>query len=81
MKTIWLLGSLFFLLTAAYNMVTGGPSEAAQSLNQPVTVPAPAAMDGSDNFPAGLSEYVFLHQTRDENNFVHAMAGVKACEK
>lgn len=81
MKTIWLLGLLSLLWMAAFNNGAGGPSVAAHSSNQPVTMPAPAAMEGSDNLPAGLSEYVLLHQTRDENNFVHAMAGVKACEK
>jgi hypothetical protein len=38
-------------------------------------------MEGRDNLPAGLSEYVFLHQTRGENIPVHVMASVKACEK
>jgi hypothetical protein len=81
MKTTWLIGLLSLLLMAVYGKVAGGPSEAAQSPNQPATMAAPAAMEGSGELPAKLSEYVFLHQTRDENIPVHVMAGVKACEK
>lgn len=82
MKTAWLMGLLSLLLMAVYGKVAGGLGEAAQSPKRPATVPARAAIEGSDNkLPAGLSEYVFLHQTRDENIPVHAMAGVKACEK
>lgn len=79
MKTIWLFGLLALLLTVAYNKVAGAPGEAAQSADRLVTLPAPVAMDDSGNLPAGLSEYVFLHQTRHEYIPVHAMAGVKAC--
>lgn len=79
MKTIGLLGLLPLLLIVAYNKVAGTPSEAAQSPDRSVTMPAPAVVGSSGNLPAGLSEYVFLHQTRHESIPVHAMAGVKAC--
>jgi hypothetical protein len=40
---------------------------------------APVAVEGSGNLPARLSEYVFMHQNRNESIPVHGMADVKAC--
>lgn len=81
-KTVGLLGLLSLLLMAANNKVaggTGGTGEAAPGASRPVTTQAPAVMDGSGNLPAGLSEYVFMHQARDESSPVHAMARVTSC--
>jgi hypothetical protein len=78
-KAIWLLGLVSLLLIVAYDKVAGAPSGAAHGADRPVTRPAPAAKERSGVLPAGLSEYVFFHQTRHENIPVHAMAGVKAC--
>lgn len=79
MKTIGLFGLLSLLSIVAYGRIASAPSEAAQSPDRSVTGPAPVAMEGSGNLPAGLSEYVFLHQTLYENIPVNAMAGVTAC--
>ena len=79
MKTIKLFGFLFLLSILAYSRIASAPSEAAQGPDRSVTMPVPAVMGGSGNMPAGLSEYVFLHQTRNEGIPVHTMAGVKAC--
>jgi len=79
MKTIGLFGLLSLLSILAYSRIASAPSEAAQGPDRSVTMPAPVAMEGSGNLPAGLTEYVFLHQTRHENIPVHAMAGVKTC--
>lgn len=78
-KTIGLFGLLCLLSILAYSRIASAPSEAAQASDRSVTMRAPVAMVGSGNLPAGLSEYVFLHQTRYESIPVHAMAGVKAC--
>ncbi len=78
-KTIGLLGLLSLMLMVAYSKVAGAPSEAAQSPDQSVTMPAPAVMGNSSNLPAGLSEYVFFHQTRHESIPVHTMAGAPIC--
>lgn len=79
MKTIWLVGLLFLLLTVAYNKVASAPSDGAQGPDRSITVPGPVATGSSENLPEGISKYVFLHQTRYESIPVHAMAGVKAC--
>ncbi len=79
MKKIGLFGLLFLLSILAYSRIASAPSEAAQGPHRSVPLPAPAAMEGGGNLPAGLSEYVFLHQARHEIYPVHAMAGVKAC--
>jgi hypothetical protein len=79
MRTIWLVGLLSTLLIVAYNKVASAPSDGAQSPDRSVTTPVPVAMGSNGNLPAGLSEYVFMHQARYESIPVHAMAGVKAC--
>jgi len=78
-KTIGLFGLLSLLSIVAYSRIASAPSEAAPGPDRSVTHPAPVAMAGSGDLPAGLSEYVFLHRTRHENIPVHAMAGVQAC--
>jgi len=79
MKTTVLLGMMSLLLIVAYNNVGGAPRAAAQSPDRPVVLTALASTESSDKLSARLSEYLFLHQTRDENPSVHAMASVKAC--
>lgn len=79
MKTIWLVGLLSLLLIVAANKVEGDPSAAARNPDGSITLPVPVAMGSNGNLPAGLSEYVFLHQARFESIPIHAMAGVKAC--
>jgi hypothetical protein len=78
-KKIGLFGLLFLLSILAYSRIASAPSAAAQGPLQSVPQTAPAAMEGGDTFPAGLSEYVFLHQARHDINPVHSMAGVKTC--
>lgn len=78
MKTIGLIGLLSLPLMVAYGMIAGTPGEAAQGLERPVSMPAPAAGGGNGKLPAGLSEYVFLHHARHESTPVHAMAGAAA---
>lgn len=78
-KTMGLLGLLSLLLIFAYSKVAGTPSVAAQGPDRSVTMPAPAVMEDSGKLPAILSEYVFLHQARDESIPVHAMAGATMC--
>ncbi len=78
MKTMWLLG-LLPMLMVAYNLVAGSPREASQAPGRPVAKRAPVLVKGGARLPAGLTEYMFLHQTRDENLPVHAMAGVTTC--
>ena len=79
MKTTVLLGMTSLLLIVAYNNVGGTPRAAAQSPDRPVALAALADTGSSGRLPDRLSEYLFLHQTRDENLPVHGMAGVKAC--
>lgn len=79
MKTIGLLGLLSLLMIVAANKVEGDPSEAARNPDRSITLPGPVGTGSSENLPAELLKYVFLHQTRDESIPVHAMAGVKAC--
>jgi len=75
MKTMWLL-ALVPMLMVGYNLVAGSPREASQ---RPVAKPTPVLTKGGARLPVGLAEYMFLHQTRDENIPVHAMAGVTTC--
>ena len=77
MKTAVLLGMISVLLIVAYNNVGGAPRAVAQGAERSAALQAPA--DTASKLPERLSEYLFLHQTRDENLPVHAMAGVKAC--
>ena len=42
-------------------------------------VDAPVVMEGTDDLSARLSEYVFLHKTRDESAPVQVMAGLNTC--
>jgi len=78
-KSIGLLGLLFVLLMVAYSKVEGGPGEAAQGPDRPVALAALPDTESSGRVPERLSEYLFLHQSRDENLPVHTMASVKAC--
>jgi hypothetical protein len=73
-KTIWLFALLALLLTIGYGKVVGGQDDADHFVAL-----AEVAMGNSSEFPARLSEYVFLHQTRDESHPVHSMAGKKSC--
>jgi hypothetical protein len=77
-KTMWLLALLSLLLIVGYDKVAGTPRGAIAGADQPLAIPA-AAPKGGGKLPARYSEYVFLHQTRDESLAVHAMAGGKAC--
>ena len=79
MKTTVVLGMMSLLLIVAYNNVGGAPRAAAQGPDRPVALAAMANTENSGNLPERLAEYLFLHQTRDENLPVHVMAGVKAC--
>ena len=79
MKTTMALGMMSLLLIVAHNNVGGAPRAAAQGPDRSVTLAALADTESGDRLPDRLSEYLFLHQTRDENLPVHAMAGVKAC--
>jgi len=79
MKTTVLLGMMSLLLIVTYNNVGGAPRTAAQSPDRPVALAALADTESGGRLPDRLSEYLFLHQTRDENLPVQAMAGVKAC--
>jgi hypothetical protein len=78
-KTIVLFGLLSLLSILAYSRIASAPSEAAQGPDRSVTMLAPVAVEGSGNLPARLSEYVFMHQNRNESIPVHGMADVKAC--
>lgn len=78
-KALGLFGLLSLLSVAACGRIGGAPSEAAQSPDRPVTMPAPVAMEGSGELPARISEYVLLHQTRYESIPVLAMAGMTTC--
>ncbi len=79
MKTTVVLGMMSLLSIAAYNNVGGSPRAAEQGPDRPVALAALADTESSGRLPERLSEYLFLHQTRDENLPVHAMASVKAC--
>lgn len=79
MKTTVVLGMMSLLSIVAYNNVGGSPRAAAQGPDRPVALAALADTESSGRLPERLSEYLFLHQTRDENLPVHAMASVKAC--
>jgi hypothetical protein len=79
MKTTVVLGMMSLLLIVAYNNVGGAPRAAAQGPDRPVTLAALADTGSGGSLSERLSEYLFLHQTRDENPSVHAMVGVKAC--
>lgn len=71
---------MFSLLSMiAFHQVAGMPREEARGPDQPGAVPAQAVMESGSPLPALISEYVFLHQTRDESPAVHAMAGLKSC--
>jgi len=78
-KTMWLLALLSLLLIVGYGKVAGGRGETLPSPNRSIVPAAPAVMGSDGNLPARFSEYVFLHQTRDESLAVHAMAAGKAC--
>jgi hypothetical protein len=78
-KTIGLFGLLSLLSILAYSRIASAPSEAAQGPDRSVTMLAPVAMEGGGTLPARLSEYVFLHQNRQEIILVRAVADVKAC--
>ncbi len=79
-KTLWMLGLVSLVLSAAYNWVAGGASEAAQGPGRPGAMPEPAFMVGSGGtLPASFPEYLFLHQTLHESIPVHSMVGVKTC--
>ena len=75
MKTLWVLALLALLLSVGHDRVVGKPGEADQLV---ALAPAGAA-GGSGEFPATLSEYVFMHQTRGESTPIHPMAGWKYC--
>ena len=79
MKTTMLLGMMSLLLIVAYNNVGGASRAAAQGPDRPVVLAAQAGTESGGRLPDRLAEYLFLHQTRDENPAVHVMAGVKAC--
>ena len=61
-----------------------------QSLNTPVgpialdassNRPAPDSTRKDDNLAAGLSEYVYLHRTRDERIPAKTTAGINVCSE
>ena len=79
MKAIWLLGLMSMLLMLAYDKVAGMPGQLSQRLDWPVAPAGPGAGEDGTALPAEISEYLFVHQTRDEILPVHAMAGVKTC--
>jgi hypothetical protein len=78
-KTLGLFGLLSLLSIVACGRIEGAPGDAAQGPDRSVTLPAPAAMEGSGDVPARISEYVFLHQTRYENIPVLSVAGMTTC--
>jgi len=83
-RTIGLFGLLSLLSIDTCSRIAADPGEAAQSPEWSVTMPGPVATGSGGNLPARLSaarlsEYVFLHQTRDEMIPVHAMVAVNTC--
>ena len=79
MKTTVVFGMMSLLLIVANNIVGSSPRAAAQGPDRPVALAALADTESSGRLPERLAEYLFLHQTRDENLPVQAMASVKAC--
>lgn len=79
MKTTVLLGMIALMSIVAYSNVGSAPRAISQGPDRPVAMAALADAGGSGGLSARISEYLFLHQARDENLPVHAMAGVKAC--
>jgi len=77
-RAIGLLGLLSVLSMFAYSRVASAPSGMALGAERPVML-APAAVEGGGNLTERLSQYVFLHQARDESVPVHVMAGVATC--
>lgn len=80
MKSIWLLGLMSLLLTAAYNIGSAARVD-ARNPERPGVTPALADTESGENLPARFSEYLFLHQTRYESLPLHAMVDVKACSE
>jgi len=78
-NTTVVLGMMSLLLIVANNIVGSSPRAAAQGPDRPVALAALADTESSGRLPERLAEYLFLHQTRDENLPVQAMASVKAC--
>ena len=79
MKAIWLTGLVFLLLMAAYSQVSGKTGEAVKGVGVPAILPAPAVAGARDTLPVWLSEYVHMHQNRDEDVQIHAVAGMLSC--
>ena len=79
MKTTGLFALFSLLSMIAFHQVAGMPREEAQGPDQRGAAPEQAGMESGGKLPYPLSEYVFLHQTRDEGIPVHAMAGRKSC--
>ena len=80
MKSIGVFGWVALLLGVAYDKVASTPRVAvAAPGDQPHAIAAAAVTENGGPLPARISEYVFLHQTRDESTAIHAMADIKAC--
>jgi len=77
-RAIGLLGLLSVLSMFAYSRVASAPSGMALGAERPVML-TPAAVEGGGNLSERFSQYVFLHQARDESVPVHVMAGVATC--
>lgn len=71
MKTLWICGLLFLLPIAAFSWISVALSGAGEPLSEARASPSIAALPPPLNTPVeadarDLSEYVFLHETRNE---------------
>jgi hypothetical protein len=80
-KTIWLFALLFLLLTIGYGKVAGIAHEMAAAPDPLPVALAPGAADSGGRFPERFTEYMFLHQTREESIRVHTLAGMQSCSE
>lgn len=75
-KALVMLGLFSLLLLVTYDQVAGGPAKAVLSPGLQIVTPALADVV---QVSSRVSEYVFLHQNRDEDIRIHGMAGVLLC--
>lgn len=76
MKTLWICGPLFLLPIAAFSWISVALSGAGEPLSEARASPlnTPVEADARD-----LSEYVFLHETRNESIPLRIAARANAC--
>ena len=82
MKTISVCVLLFLLSIGAYSQIAvalngGGVIASDASSGRQ----APGSRPGDNQLAAGLSEYVFLHKTRNERMPLQVAAGANVCPK